>query len=109
MICLWISHACEKPDPSSEALFERERQNKSWALAEKMRAAVSFLYAHQLKRGRESYIRDSTGKWQGNPVLSHEVSQYMKSLRRRKVIPNFISHYSRIITKYIVGKGRSKA
>ena len=85
MICLWISHACEKPDPSAKSQFDRERQNRTWSHAEKMRAAVSFLYGHQLKRGREPYIEDSTGQWKGNPVLSHEVSQYMKSLRRRKV------------------------
>jgi hypothetical protein len=109
MICLWISHVCEKPDPSSKSRFERERQNRSWSHAEKMRAAVSFLYSHQLKRGRDTYIQDDTRQWKGNPVLSHEVSQYMKSLRRRKVIPTFFSLYLRIITKYIVGKGRSKA
>jgi len=109
MICLWIGHTCEKPDPASESRFERETQNRSWSHAEKMRAAVSFLYAHQLKRGREPYIRDKTGKWMGNPVSSHEVSQYMKSLRRRKVMPVIISLYFRIIAKYIVGKGRPKA
>lgn len=85
LICLWIAASCEKPDPKANHLFLRRAQNKTWSQAEKMRAAMSFLYTHCLKMGKEPLQQGRDGVWGGNSVLTDEVATYMKSLRRRKV------------------------
>ena len=54
--------------------------------AQKMRAAISHKFARDYKLGTRDWLEHPlTCKYHGNPSLSVVVSQYMISLRRRKV------------------------
>jgi hypothetical protein len=83
LIARWIHHKCEKPNPGDPSTSGCEGLSFSHAL--KMRAAVSYHYAQDERRGSEKWHRDNQGAWLGNPALSHTVSRYMISLQRRKV------------------------
>ncbi|PGH15757.1 hypothetical protein GX50_09006 [[Emmonsia] crescens] len=83
LICIWIGFNCEKPEKSEDWIL-RDRADRTWSHAMKMRAAVSYYYAQTLRKGRGMFLEKSDGSWSGNPVYSDIVSQYMRSLRRRK-------------------------
>jgi hypothetical protein len=80
----WIMKKCDQPDP--KASYTQSFQGASFSYALKMRAAVSYHYSQQIGRGSEKWHLDGQRIWIGNPALSHEVSRYMISLQRRKVL-----------------------
>ena len=80
----WIFQKCERPDAKNPQTMSCQGTSFSYAL--KMRAAVSYHYAQQVGRGSEKWHQDRQRVWIGNPALSHEVSRYMISLQRRKVL-----------------------
>jgi hypothetical protein len=55
------------------------------ATAEKMRAALLYSFGKSHNRGSAKWEETLHGAWVGNPVLSNAVSNYMISLKRRKV------------------------
>jgi hypothetical protein len=59
----------------------------TYGTAQKMRAAVSHKFGRDHKLGTQPWSVHPVvaGKFVGNPSLSVAVSQYMVSLRRRKV------------------------
>ncbi|KIJ11023.1 hypothetical protein PAXINDRAFT_85166, partial [Paxillus involutus ATCC 200175] len=59
----------------------------TYGTAQKMRAAISHKFGRDYALGTQAWIEHPTvpGKYMGNPSLSVVVSQYMVSLRRRKV------------------------
>ena len=85
LICLWIQSVCEKAEPNSSSQLLRESENRTWSHAQKMRAAVSYFYAHEVRLGSDRFSEKSNGEWTGNPTLSDIVARYMRSLHRRKV------------------------
>lgn len=60
--------------------------------AQKMRAAMSHQYGRNFKHGVQPFTENQNkpGTYTGNPSMSDTVSNYMISLRRRKV-NNYIS------------------
>jgi len=85
LICLWIQSVCEKAEPSSFSQLLRESENRTWSHAQKMRAVVSYFYAHEVCLGSDRFSEKTNGEWTGNPTLSDIVARYMRSLHRRKV------------------------
>ncbi|KAJ7649394.1 hypothetical protein DFH06DRAFT_1331767 [Mycena polygramma] len=91
LICAWIMNRCSQAaicdsfnldgnprDPSEVRL--------SFANAQKMRAAASWNFGQVENQGNATWRKSElTGKWVGNPSVSTLVSQYMTSLKRRKV------------------------
>ncbi|OJD10123.1 hypothetical protein AJ78_08734 [Emergomyces pasteurianus Ep9510] len=101
LICIWIGFNCEKPEKSDDWIL-RDREDKTWSHAMKMRAAVFYYYAQRLERGRAPYLEKADGSWGGNPVYSDIVSQYMKSLRRRKTRDGERSESVRLVSLTIL-------
>lgn len=58
---------------------------RRWVTAEKMRSAVTRMYALQGARGRDIWHNSERT---GNPSLSVRLSNYMQGLKRRKVGSN---------------------
>ncbi|EPQ50092.1 hypothetical protein GLOTRDRAFT_108720 [Gloeophyllum trabeum ATCC 11539] len=58
-----------------------------YGTAQKMRAAISHKFGRDYSLGAQPWMENPLvpGKWTGNPSISVVVSQYMISLRRRKV------------------------
>jgi|SRR6266496_333236 len=83
LIAAWIHRKCEKKNTQDSSTIQCEGASFSHAL--KMRAAVSYHYAHNQGRGTEKWHDDGNGNHYGNPALSHIASRYMISLQRRKV------------------------
>ena len=53
LICLWIQSVCEKAEPSSSSQLLRESENRTWSYVQKMRAVVSYFYAHEVRLGSD--------------------------------------------------------
>jgi len=83
-ICTWIYLECDIPDPQNN--LRTRCANKTFSQALKMRAAISFHY-NELGRGTDRWHQGKDGSCMGNPSLSRDVSHYMMSLQRRKVLP----------------------
>ena len=62
--------------------------------AEKMRASVMHKLGRDFELGTAPWMEDPNKQGQciGNPAMSHIISQYMISLRRRKVARNYFVH-----------------
>ena len=82
-ICTWIYMECDIPDEQNK--LRMHCANKTYSHALKMRAAISFRY-NEFGRGTDSWHQGKDREWMGNPSLSKDVSRYMLSLQRRKVI-----------------------
>ena len=81
-ICTWIYLECDIPDLKNNLRIQCA--DKTFSQALKMRAAISF---HYNELGRADRWHQWNGSWLGNPSLSRDVSRYMVSLQRRKVLP----------------------
>jgi hypothetical protein len=62
------------------------QERSTYAHAQKMRAAMTYVFGHIHGLGTLPWHKDSAGKMVGNPSVSVAVSSYMVSLRRRKVM-----------------------
>ncbi|OCK90995.1 uncharacterized protein K441DRAFT_576979, partial [Cenococcum geophilum 1.58] len=60
-------------------------ENRTWLYAQKMRAAVSYFYAHEVHLGSNRFSKKSNGEWIGNLTLLDIVARYIRSLHRQKV------------------------
>ena len=83
LIASWIQSSCgiEQSQPGRRKRGGAKKGTaNSWSHAQKMRSSVSHFFAIDQERGSRE-----DGSWTGNPSLSDFVSQYMKSLKRRKV------------------------
>ena len=87
-IISWVFLACDMPKATSA--YSQKCRGLTHSHTLKMRASVSYGFAHELKRGSEPWCQLSDGSFTGNPSLSREVTHYLCSLRRQKVISNFI-------------------
>ncbi|KAJ7263209.1 DNA breaking-rejoining enzyme [Mycena haematopus] len=77
----------------------------SFANAQKMRAAASWNFAQMENQGNAPWHKSEvTGKWVGNPSVSTLVSQYMTSLKRRKVHAGEVATSARAITPSMLEK-----
>jgi hypothetical protein len=84
---------CDDIDIKTGATKPLSEARHSYAYAQKMRAAVSHKFGRELQKGTQIWTEDSRtpGHFLGNPSLSTHVSQYMISLRRRKVSSQYSS------------------
>jgi hypothetical protein len=57
----------------------------SYSYAQKMRAALTYGFGRIGKCGNTPWFLSDKGEWRGNPSISEKVSNYMVSLRKRKV------------------------
>ncbi|KAJ7239048.1 hypothetical protein B0H12DRAFT_1025420, partial [Mycena haematopus] len=74
----------------------------SFANAQKMRAAASWNFGQVENQGNVPWRKSEvTEKWTGNPSVSPLVSQYMTSLKRRKVQAGEVATSARAITPVI--------
>ncbi|KAJ7740061.1 hypothetical protein DFH07DRAFT_965548 [Mycena maculata] len=97
-ICAWIMHSCDTVQidgtqrPATEIRL-------SFSNAQKMRAAASWNFGQINDQGNVRWQKnDVTQKWGGNPSVSRLVSQYMVSLKRRKVHAGETACSARAIT-----------
>ncbi|KAG2039818.1 hypothetical protein BDR03DRAFT_1008496 [Suillus americanus] len=86
-IALWIMDKCDENDIWTGRAKAPSVPRATYGTAQKMRAAVSHKYGRDHKLGTQPWSEHPTvaGKHIGNPSLSVTVSQYMVSLRWRKV------------------------
>ncbi|KAK7043085.1 hypothetical protein VNI00_008439 [Paramarasmius palmivorus] len=104
MISAWIMDACDtiKLDGTVRPKLEAR---KSWSHAQKMRASATFGFGRLHGLGTLTWHRSEvSGKMLGNPSVSHQVSQYMVSLHRRKVNAGEEATSARAITSSILCK-----
>ncbi|KAJ8080117.1 hypothetical protein PM082_016964 [Marasmius tenuissimus] len=86
IICAWIMKACDSIDLETGEAKPLHEERSSYAHAQKMRAAITFLFGRIYGLGSQPWHESEvTGKMLGNPSVSEKVSLYMMSLRRRKV------------------------
>lgn len=80
-------YRCDEVDPFTNKVKDPSIALSTYATAQKMRAAVSHKFGREFGYGTQVWTERplSPGKFTGNPSLSTVVSQYMVSLRRRKV------------------------
>ncbi|KAJ7649395.1 hypothetical protein DFH06DRAFT_996316, partial [Mycena polygramma] len=77
----------------------------SFANAQKMRAAASWNFGQVENQGNATWRKSElTGKWVGNPSVSTLVSQYMTSLKRRKVHSGEAATIARALTPSMLEK-----
>jgi len=88
-ICTWIYMECDILDEQNKLRMHCATKTYSHAL--KMHAAISFCY-NEFGRGTDNCHQGKDLEWMGNPSLSKEVSQYMLSQQRRKVIMSLTVH-----------------
>ena len=83
----WIMNACENRVAGAKYNEEIKEDEKGalYSYALKMRAALSWGFAHDFRCGHQEYKNRGEAKWDGNPSLAYEVGKYMVSLQRRKV------------------------
>ena len=87
LIASWIRSSCgvEQSQPGRRKRGGAKKGTaNSWSHAQKMRSSVSHFFAIDQERGSRPFTEREDGSWTGNPSLSDFVSQYMKSLKRRK-------------------------
>lgn len=78
---------CDENDISTGKAKDPSVPRARYATAQKMRAAISHVCGRQFGLGTAEWRENplEPGQYLGNPSLSSTVSQYMISLRRRKV------------------------
>lgn len=97
LICAWIKYYCGKPrstcdraanisDESIPLVPYNRGDAHSWSAASTMRAAASYMYIMKQSRQASSFQQSTDCKWLGNPCNSTFVRQYMKALKRQKVL-----------------------
>lgn len=81
------NYRCDENDICTGRAKAPSVPRATYGTAQKMRAAISHKYGRDHKLGTQPWSEHPTvaGKYIGNPSLSVTVSQYMVSLRRRKV------------------------
>ncbi|KAJ7113733.1 hypothetical protein C8R43DRAFT_1138578 [Mycena crocata] len=97
-IAAWILDSCDsiKLDGTTRS---PEEVRLSYANAEKMRAAASWNFGQVENQGNKQWAKSEvTGLWVGNPSVSRLVSQYMTSLKRRKVQSGEVALSARALT-----------
>ena len=96
---------CDEEDIWTGKAKDPSISRVNYGTAQKMWAAVSHKFGRDLGLGTQPWAEHilKPGKFTGNPSLSVVVSQYMISLRRRKVICNYFlylfntNEYSRCV------------
>ncbi|TFK88178.1 hypothetical protein K466DRAFT_489453 [Polyporus arcularius HHB13444] len=86
-VTAWIMSKADDIDLVTGELKDLSIERVSYARAQKMRAAVSHKFGRGFKIGAQMWCESQLlpGTFLGNPSLSVVVSEYMISLRRRKV------------------------
>ena len=77
----------------------------SYGYAQKMRAAITHKFGRDFGFGAAPWAEDpfNPGQFTGNPSISADVSQYMISLRRKKVCYIILLRARRSDVRYIEG------
>ncbi|KDQ49857.1 hypothetical protein JAAARDRAFT_107155, partial [Jaapia argillacea MUCL 33604] len=86
-VAVWIMSKCDDIDPETNKVKGLDQAHAGYGTAQKMRASVSHMFSRVLARGLHPWMPNpmQPGKFIGNPSMSLTVSQYMISLRRRRV------------------------
>ncbi|KAG1745320.1 hypothetical protein EDB19DRAFT_1849392 [Suillus lakei] len=86
-IALWIMDKCDENDICTGKPKLLTVPRATYNNAQKMRAAISHKFGRDYGLGTQPWMENPAypGRFIGNPSLSVAVSQYMISLRRRKV------------------------
>ncbi|GJE89175.1 hypothetical protein PsYK624_052700 [Phanerochaete sordida] len=86
-ICMWIMNTCDDVDIYTGKKKGPKDEPASYSHAQKMRAAMTHQFGREFGLGQQTWSQSElkADKYTGNPSLSTVVSQYMVSLRRRKV------------------------
>lgn len=80
-------HRCDENDIRTGEPKHPSVPRATYGTGQKMRASISHKFGRDFGLGTQGWVESPivTGKFYGNPSLSVPVSQYMVSLRRRKV------------------------
>ena len=83
---------CDDIDISTSKKKPLGYEPATYSHAQKMRAAMTHQFGREFNLGMQSWTESQVnpGKYLGNPSLSMIVSQYMISLRRKKVFIKFL-------------------
>ena len=83
---------CDDIDISTSKKKPLGYEPATYSHAQKMRAAMTHQFGREFNLGMQSWTESQVnpGKYLGNPSLSTIVSQYMISLRRKKVFIKFL-------------------
>ncbi|KAF7791348.1 hypothetical protein EIP86_002362 [Pleurotus ostreatoroseus] len=86
-ICTWIMSRADPIDIYTGEECHPESTRVSYTVAQKMRAAITHKFGREFGLGPAPWAEDplNPGTHTGNPSVSAVVSQYMISLRRRKI------------------------
>ncbi|OBZ78715.1 hypothetical protein A0H81_00663 [Grifola frondosa] len=86
-IAVWIMNRCDEIDIRTGTAKGPKADRVTYNMGQKMRAAMTHKFARDFGLGTQLWTENPLlpGKFHGNPSLSVAVSQYMISLRRRKV------------------------
>jgi len=85
-IISYIYHNCEDKDTEDARGRNLECLGKSFSTAMKIRAAITSYYDGLTNEVVENYTYDEQlDRWIGNPSKAKKVTQYMNSLKKRKV------------------------
>lgn len=85
-------YSCDEIDLDGVARLPNERRS-TYDHGMKMRAALTYAYGRDPAVGTSSWHLTEAGVWRGNPSKSDRVTQYMRSMHRRKVRPPLPSHW----------------
>lgn len=83
----WLLSRCDEEDIQTGKAKDPSIARVNYSTAQKMCAAVSHKFGRDFGLGTQPWVESpvNPGHFTGNPSLSVTVSQYMISLRRRKV------------------------
>ncbi|GBE83362.1 hypothetical protein SCP_0504100 [Sparassis crispa] len=86
-IAIWIMNKADELDVRTGKPKDPSVARVTYGTAQKMRAAISHKFGRHYGLGTQQWIENplKPGEYIGNPSLSVTVSQYMVSLRRRKI------------------------
>jgi hypothetical protein len=95
---LFADVRCDENDIWTGRIKDPSITRATYNTAQKMRAAMSHKFGRDYRLGTMPWVENPSipGKYIGNPSLSVAVSQYMISLRRRKVSID-LGHFSEIL------------
>lgn len=81
------SFRCDSQSPFTGEAKHPSEARSTYGTAQKMRAAISHKFGREYARGTQLWTEHphKPGQYIGNPSLATTLSQYMISLRRRKV------------------------
>ncbi|EIW59000.1 uncharacterized protein TRAVEDRAFT_80204, partial [Trametes versicolor FP-101664 SS1] len=94
---------CDEIDLDGVARLPNERRS-TYDHGMKMRAALTYAYGRDPAVGTSSWHLTEAGVWRGNPSKSDRVTQYMRSMHRRKVRAGDAPQSARAITPEILKK-----